>query len=748
MAEYIHFTPQSKNLSAPASGTSGVLGFVSRQEVLSATVSADTMADWITLSTQHIGSNVVNYTVAQNNTGAERTAVISIAAKVQLEGEAESFIDYDITTLRQESQNAGTGSILPQYTSFTPKAEGDSGVCTFTTSNIIPSTISISCDQPYVDVDYLTDASAIKTGFTWSVGENNTVSSRQFTVTINARRASGDGYAYAYVSGVQPSINNVGWILFQYDTVRSSATTMSSSINFETEFVPHIASAITDEYWLHATFVDVQSGQTPNRYEGTMDFTIDENPYNQDRQGQITLFGTSEEDESLVQTTLHFYQAKNPTGGAQTGFIFCNNPVIYLPSPEAMSNPTTCQFKLSYANMDVSSVSVMDFSGNFNGMPVFNDSGKTALTFAVNNATSTTDYTMSQILVNGEDDLERVIPPIILTVMQPPYVDFIEFPIWKDTDLIIPTQTEYLLYKITINSTIVYAGRAYTMDGEVKIRLNEIMQQVLMPDLDLTKDGLQDNNAYASALFSISADGVDYQKYKQIKCYADWSYVDDKRNILSKPIRKKLDSRQIFVCTAMDYAGNGPSIVMSLTDESGSTRDNVYALSNQIGTIVQKDITGVEKIEIYTNEGDVETTEEYEVVCELGRYCLYYLNIDGGWDSFVFNKTSKEKDTFERLKYSTNQSNQTIRHRTIEYKNKIKKTWTLKTDYLTDTQSLNFAENLVGSPCVYLHDLEEGKIYPVLINTNSIDYQTFRRNGKKLNKYSIEVELAQNRQRR
>lgn len=357
MAKYLHFLSDSKNLSAPASGKTGVLHFMYDPAHCVNPISADTMADWITLSTQYISQGVINYTVAPNNDGGERTAVISIVTSALTEGEAQYEIDYDITTLRQESQNAGTGSILPQYTSFTPKAEGDSGVCTFTTSNIIPETISISCDQPYVDIDYLTNASGIKTGFTWSVGENNTVSARQFTVTINARRASGDGYAYAYVSGVQPAINNVGWIKFDYDTVRSSATTMSSSINFETEFVPHIASAITDEYWLHATFVDVQSGQTEGRYDGYLEFTIDDNPYNQDRQGQITLFGTSNVDESLVQTTLHFYQAKNPTGGAQTGFIFCNNPVIYLPTPEAQ----TGQFQMAYTNMTLSSVTIRDF---------------------------------------------------------------------------------------------------------------------------------------------------------------------------------------------------------------------------------------------------------------------------------------------------------------------------------------------------------------------------------------------------
>ena len=145
MAQYLHFLPDSKNLSAPASGKSGVLHFIYDPAVCGV-ISADTMADWITLSTTYISQGVINYTVAANTEG-ERTAVISIVTSATPEGSATSFVDYDITTIRQSSQNAGTGSIIPQYTSFTPKAEGDSGVCTFTTTNVIPSTISISCDS-------------------------------------------------------------------------------------------------------------------------------------------------------------------------------------------------------------------------------------------------------------------------------------------------------------------------------------------------------------------------------------------------------------------------------------------------------------------------------------------------------------------------------------------------------------------------------------------------------------------------
>ena len=75
----------------------------------------------------------------------------------------------------------------------------------------------------------------------------------------------------------------------------------------------------------------------------------------------------------------------------------------------------------------------------------------------------------------------------------------------------------------------------------------------------------------------------------------------------------------------------------------------------------------------------------------------------GGWDSFLFENTSKETDNFTRSTYKKNINNQTHQFNKVEFKNTIVKSWTLKTCYLSDAQSLNLAENLMGSTCCYLH---------------------------------------------
>jgi len=72
----------------------------------------------------------------------------------------------------------------------------------------------------------------------------------------------------------------------------------------------------------------------------------------------------------------------------------------------------------------------------------------------------------------------------------------------------------------------------------------------------------------------------------------------------------------------------------------------------------------------------------------------------------------------------------------------------MNTGLLSDEQSKNLAKNLVGSLKVYLQNIEEGWVAPVVITDNSVDYQTYATNGKKLSQYKITVQLSQTRIRK
>jgi len=73
----------------------------------------------------------------------------------------------------------------------------------------------------------------------------------------------------------------------------------------------------------------------------------------------------------------------------------------------------------------------------------------------------------------------------------------------------------------------------------------------------------------------------------------------------------------------------------------------------------------------------------------------------------------------------------------------IKTNYELNTGYLTDEQAANLAKNLLGSVKVYLQNIDEGRVYPVIITDSNATYQTYQTNGMKLAQYKINVQTSQ-----
>ena len=56
--------------------------------------------------------------------------------------------------------------------------------------------------------------------------------------------------------------------------------------------------------------------------------------------------------------------------------------------------------------------------------------------------------------------------------------------------------------------------------------------------------------------------------------------------------------------------------------------------------------------------------------------------------------------------------------------------------------------NLFPSTKVYIHDLAEGRIMPVVITDTKAEYKTRRNNGKQLIQYTVNCKAAQDMARR
>ena len=158
-------------------------------------------------------------------------------------------------------------------------------------------------------------------------------------------------------------------------------------------------------------------------------------------------------------------------------------------------------------------------------------------------------------------------------------------------------------------------------------------------------------------------------------------------------------------------------------------------------TTIVKDLSSLQD-NIITFDDGTKYTVNY-----CGSFALYYLNCKGGWDAFLIEGKVRRYDDYTHYDYVKAYDNQTIEFGKKRYMNEIKPRWELHTGWLNDEQSENLAKNLLGSTCVYAHNLETNEIFPVIITDNSTEYKSYRNEGK-LVAYTISIEASHERYRR
>lgn len=142
--------------------------------------------------------------------------------------------------------------------------------------------------------------------------------------------------------------------------------------------------------------------------------------------------------------------------------------------------------------------------------------------------------------------------------------------------------------------------------------------------------------------------------------------------------------------------------------------------------------------------GQLMTTTQLAGDSDCGEYALYYLNRYGGWDSLLFTGKCKRKDTISG--YTLNQeynNNHPYEFGLTNYYSTITPKYELNTGWLSDEQSKSFAFNVVPSPMVYLHNLVEGTIFPVVITNTDVEYKTKKNSDKRIS-YTLNVTASQN----
>lgn len=283
----------------------------------------------------------------------------------------------------------------------------------------------------------------------------------------------------------------------------------------------------------------------------------------------------------------------------------------------------------------------------------------------------------------------------------------VRYPIWQDVYFTGATDTlDYYILMDTGSASreIIYQGRAYLQPNQsrVKINISKICQNYLSNNIEdgnsiRNLDKVNVNSMKVFAIFNASGD-------TQLKAYRyvyDWSYGDlSVDGILTNPINGHADSRMVKLGTSVE-----PSL---------------YYRNHSIPSL-------------YTSG-----------YC--GDYAIYYLQRNGGWAAFLIEGNSKKTDRYEKYSYNMAFDNNKAMFEESTYHNQITAEWQLSTGWLTDEQAENLAFNLIPSNRVFLHDLKNDKIIPVIVSNDSIDYKTFKNTGRQLVRYDITLTESQKKQ--
>lgn len=337
------------------------------------------------------------------------------------------------------------------------------------------------------------------------------------------------------------------------------------------------------------------------------------------------------------------------------------------------------------------------------------------------------------------------------------------YPIWQDYSVTLGT-ADSIQYRILLADTseVIYTGKAYLKPDEtdISVRINDVcadyfenvlptLSQAEFTELDLPLT--YTIQAYEDSTWT-DIDSVEFLN--------DWSYdydYDPDTDGMSFPINGRIDLRMPIVWTGLDVSTVTATI--TLTDGSTYTVQIAVEIDADFNADFNADFSKSVRVAgsgtavfLPSAWSDVASIEiggvTFEVVTECAEYALYYVNAYGGWDCFLIEGNTLESDSLKRYTNEVVYDNSDIQNRGVRnYVNEVTKQFTFHTGWLTEDQG-KLMHHLINSTDVYLYDIANEKMIPVIIPATSCDYKTYKNQGNHLVNYTIQVQIAQNRIRR
>lgn len=337
------------------------------------------------------------------------------------------------------------------------------------------------------------------------------------------------------------------------------------------------------------------------------------------------------------------------------------------------------------------------------------------------------------------------------TVIIDPPAPYLSFSIWKTMKIEIPIVTPF--YSIKKGDDLIFSGKVYAQktDSVRSVNVNDIIEDYTSDSIDITSSQRWQKTENEK-VFTL-ATGVNETEMSDmfnLVVADDWSYADRARTYFtSDPICYTLDSRQYFIFSVQNRYGDtlpSYSYQTDLVSVDGVETGDYKSVSDESYTQIIKDISNLKTIDI-TEMNNVDDTRYFKVCTTKNKYCLYYKNLYGGYDSILLNPTSQLSASITDNTLTTDYDTTVLNHYKRSYSKTIQNKWTLKTNLLNDTQSEKM-RHIYTSNQMWLHNLETGRLYAVNPVDKTFTEKTFKSNKHKPLSYTITVEEAYTQDRR
>lgn len=557
-------------------------------------------------------------------------------------------------------------------------------------------------------------------------GENNTGAERATVITVTAEDTGG-----GVVTGLLAFNQNGG----NYNVTIDGEMTLTSDVGSKSYSIistnPGNFNAYSETPWLSVSTLQKTS---PNA--GTMVLSY---VRNQDlpRLGVVRFVFSF---ESYPYNAYHYMVLYQPT---------------YLPpTPSSSSisyNPDTVSVNYSAGSFtsnpplltNVGNLTVRNVSGTMNitSVDIDPNNGRLIVVYGANTSSNDLSATIS---VRGTGASGYV--STTFYIYQSSY-KYVVGPIWKTMTVDVEGKP-FVDYTISTEGDVIYSGRAYRMPGKdnISFEINEVVRDYIDNYL-WWRQGYQTPLGWQRTFTLEMTDGskTDYIFTK------DWSYEEKNYSstaviCLNDPIIKQIPAG-CFVPVCVFSPQRAGTTSFNQTNTQGSTtsaysvnlnnsRQARYLFISTPGYKYGYSGAGLSNNEVYEGAADCKT-----------RYVLYYENAFGGFDALPIqgNALATDNITAYTTKNSVSVPSRDFSYR--RYLNEITKTWKLNTTYLSDEQASKM-HHLIESTEVYLYDIETTEVYPVVIDDTSVEYKTYKNQGRKFFNYSFNVKESQNKIRK